>query len=38
MVRLVGDTVPGEPDELVDRKLEEFAGIVIPRFASYIPN
>lgn len=38
MVRLVADTTPGQPDQMVDRRLEEFAGAAIPMFASYIPD
>ncbi|MGB0128493.1 MAG: VPLPA-CTERM-specific exosortase XrtD [Rhodocyclaceae bacterium] len=38
MVRLVADVAPGQPDQIVDRRLEEFAATAIPKFASYIPD
>lgn len=38
MVRLVADAAAGQPDDMVDRHLEEFAAIVIPKFAGYIPD
>jgi exosortase D (VPLPA-CTERM-specific) len=38
MIRLVADTKPGQSDDLIDLRLEEFSSLVIAKLSDYVPD